>query len=78
MTYGQKRFFDYIMKRALEQKEKDLEALLKEGFSKQAKGVFTAEYREEYASRMLALLKPEHMEEVKAIMDQYGPEDTNS
>ncbi len=72
MNEGQERFFNFILERALEGKQEEARALMNESFEKQAQGAFTKEYAMAFMPRMLALLKPEHVEEVKGIMMQYG------
>lgn len=72
MNEGQQRFFHFILERVLDGKQEDAKALLSESFGKQAEGSFTQEYAMAFMPRMLALLKPEHVEEVKGIMIQYG------
>ena len=48
------------------------EELLAEAFKHQDEGNLSAEYLEEVKQKYLALIKPEHMAEVKMIMSQYG------
>jgi hypothetical protein len=73
MNEGQKKFFDFILERVQNGKEEDAKALLNEGFAKQADGTFTAEYSQEIIPKYLAILKPECAEEVKNIMENFGP-----
>ena len=73
MNEGQKKFFDFILERIQNGKEDEAKALLEEGFSKQADGTFTAEYSREIIPKYLAILKPEYIEEVKNIMENFGP-----
>ena len=70
---GQQKFFDFIMDRVQEDKQDEAQALLEESFAKQADGTFNAEYLATFAPRMIVLLKPEAIEEVKGIMAGFGP-----
>ncbi len=72
MNEGQERFYHFILERVLGEKLEDAKALLNEGFDKQANGGFDGAYAAGYAQKMLSMLKPEHVEEVKAIMQQFG------
>jgi len=47
-------------------------ALINESFGKQANGTFSAEYLGVFIPKMITLLKPENINEVKAIMSQFG------
>lgn len=71
MNNGQERFFNFIMERvALENKDKAKE-LLNESFKKQDEGTFNKEYMMSFIPRMLELIKPECIEEVKNIMANH-------
>lgn len=72
MNNGQEKFFNFIMERvALENQDKAKE-LLSESFAKQNEGTFNKEYMMSFIPRMIALLKPECVEEVKNIMNNYN------
>ncbi|WP_100488457.1 hypothetical protein [Sporolactobacillus pectinivorans] len=73
MNPGQEKFFNFIMERIQDGKQDETKALLNESFSKQADGTFNAEYLTSFATRMIALLKPAYVDEVKTIMSQFGP-----
>lgn len=68
MNQGQERFFNFIMDRVTEANQAEAKALLTESFAKQAEGTFNAEYMASFIPKMLVLLKPECIEEVKTIM----------
>jgi len=76
MNPGQEKFYNFIMERVQAGKQDEANALLKESFAKQADGTFNAEYLKSFAPRMIAILKPECVAEVKAIMSQFGPSHT--
>lgn len=68
MNNGQERFYTYIIERVeLENQEKAKE-ILRESFAKQEEGTFNKEYMMGFIPRMLELIKPECIEEVKNIM----------
>jgi chloramphenicol 3-O-phosphotransferase len=51
---------------------------LNESFGRQASGTFDQTYLDGFIPRMIALLKPESINEVKAIMSQFGQGFTKS
>lgn len=77
MNQGQKKFFDFILERTKAGRAAEAESLLKEGFAKQADGTFTPEYLAGYTPQLLALLKPEHVDEVRQITEQFGKDRTD-
>lgn len=72
MNPGQKLFYDFIMERAKDEKKAEAKALLGEGFSRQAAGTFDKGYFQEIVPRILDLIKPEAVNEVKAAMEDFG------
>ena len=72
MNPGQKQFFDYIMERTRPEQTDDMKALLEENFQRQEAGTFTPGYLAESMPKMYAMLKPEHVGEVKAVTEQFG------
>lgn len=72
MDHGQEQFYNFILERVQEGKQDDAKALLSESFAKQADGSFNAEYMENFIPRMMAILKPECMEEVQNIMQGFS------
>lgn len=71
MNNGQERSFNFIMERvALENQDKAKE-LLNESFKKQDEGTFNKEYMMNFIPRMLELIKPECIEEVKNIVANH-------
>lgn len=71
MNQGQEQFFHFILERVQDDKQDEAKALLAESFSKQADGTFNSEYAASFIPRMVAILKPESIEEVKGIMTQF-------
>lgn len=71
MNNGQEKFFNFIMERVdLENQDKAKE-LLSESFAKQDEGTFNQEYMMNFIPRMLKLIKPEFLDEVKNIMSNH-------
>ncbi|WP_270660127.1 hypothetical protein [Paraclostridium bifermentans] len=71
MNNGQERFFNFIMERVLLENQDKAKALLNESFKKQDEGTFNKEYMMSFIPRMLELIKPESIEEVKNIMANH-------
>lgn len=72
MNPGQEQFLNFILERIQDGKQEEARTLLVESFDKKASGAFNGEYMKGFGMRMLAMLKPEHVQEVQAIMTQYG------
>ena len=77
MNAGQNQFVDLIMERTQETQKEAMQALLEEGFAKQANGTFTPEYLAGYTPKMLDMLKPEYVAEVREITEKFGQARTN-
>lgn len=71
MNQGQERFYHFIMERVQEAHTEDAKALLEGSFAKQADGTFGPEYLAEFKPKMLGWLKPEYIEEVQQIMNNF-------
>lgn len=71
MNSNQQRFFDFIMERVELENQYKAKELLNESFDKQNKGTFNKEYIKNFIPRMLELIKPEYVDEVKDIMLNY-------
>ncbi len=72
MNPGQEHFLSFIIDRVQDGKQEDAKALLNESFAKQAEGSFDAAYLQDFAPRMMALLRPECVGEVQTVMDSFG------
>lgn len=72
MNQGQEKFLGFILERVQEDKVDEAKALLDESFKKQSDGTFSHEYIMEFIPKMIALLKADKVEEVKAIMEQFA------
>ena len=69
---AQQMFSSFILQRVKEDKIEEAKALLAENFKKQDEGTFTREDIEQFVPKMLNLLKPEKIEEIKAVAKQFS------
>jgi hypothetical protein len=72
MNQGQEKFLGFILERVKEDKIEEAKALLADNFKKQAEGNFTQDDVIQFIPKMIALLKPDKVEEVKAVMEQFS------
>lgn len=72
MNSGQERFYNFIMERVELKDQEKAKELLSESFAKQEEGTFNKEYMMSFMPRMLKLIKPEFVEEIKNIMLNYN------
>ena len=63
MNPGQKQFNDFMLERAQPGKEEEITSIMEESFQRQNNGTFSAEYLSEIIPKMMALLRPECIEE---------------
>lgn len=68
MNKGQEKFFEFIMQNVEEKNQEKAKELLAESFGKQDNGTFNKEYMITFIPRMIELIKPENIEQVKSIM----------
>lgn len=71
MNKGQEMFYNFIMQHVEEKNHDKAKELLSESFGKQTDGTFNEEYLAAFIPRMLELIKPESMEQVKNIMMNF-------
>lgn len=69
MKAQQEKFYNFIMERVTD-KDKAKE-LLAESFKKQEEGSFNKEYMMTFIPKMLQIIKPEFIDEVKEIMANH-------
>ncbi|MGE7632019.1 hypothetical protein ACQKMZ_06570 [Bacillus paramycoides] len=69
---GQEMFLNFILQRVQEDKQDETKAILTENFKKQDEGAFSKEDIEQFIPKMISLLKPEKLEEVKAVVKQFS------
>lgn len=68
MNKGQEKFLEFIIQNVEEKNQDKAKELLAESFGKQDDGTFNKEYMMTFIPRMLELIKPENIEQVKSIM----------
>lgn len=68
MNQGQEMFYNFIMQNVEDENKDRAKELLSESFKKQDDGTFNQEYMVSFIPRMLELIKPESVEQVKSIM----------
>lgn len=71
MNTGQEKFFNFIIERVEVKNQDKAKVLLNESFEKQDSGTFNKEYMMSFIPRMLELIKPEYVQEVKNIMSNH-------
>ena len=69
---GQEMFLSFILQRVKEDKVEEAKELLAENFKKQDENTFTKEDIEQFIPKMMNLLKPDKIEEVKAVTKQFS------
>lgn len=69
---GQEMFLNFILQRVKEDKVEEAKGILAENFKKLDEGTFTKEDIEQFIPKMMNILKPEKMEEVKAVAKQFS------
>lgn len=72
MNPGQQKFKSFILERVKEGEQDKAEVLLSESFQKLDERSFDQSYLKSFMLRMKSLLKREHVEEVEAIMKEFG------
>jgi len=65
MNEQQQMFHDFALKRVMPGKETELEAIMAESYKKQDDGTFTPEYMSKVVQEIIALVRPEFVEEFK-------------
>lgn len=65
MNPGQANFYNFIMERVQTGKETEIKAILEESFKKQDEGTFSPEYMGQIMPKMLELVRPECLDELK-------------
>lgn len=68
MNKGQEMFYNFIMQNVEDENKDRAKELLSESFKKQDDGTFNQEYMMSFIPRMLEIIKPESVEQVKNIM----------
>ena len=69
---AQEMFLNFILQRVQAGKEDEAKEILIENFRKQDEGTFTQEDIAQFVPKMLSLLNPDKIEEIKAIAKQFA------
>lgn len=72
MNNGQEQFLGFILQRVKDDKVDEAKLLLADSFKKQSEGTFTHDDIMQFIPQMIALLKPDKVEEVQAVMKQFA------
>ena len=71
---GQEMFLEFILQRVQEGKEEEAREILTENFRKQAEGTFSQEDIQAFIPKMISLIKPEKLDEIKAVVQRFSGE----
>ncbi|MEH7386387.1 hypothetical protein V7147_13405 [Bacillus sp. JJ1521] len=69
---GQEMFLNFILQRVQEGKEDEAREILTENFRKQQEGTFSQKDIQEFLPKMISLLKPDKLEEIKAVVKNFA------
>ena len=69
---AQEMFLNFILQRVQVGKEDEAKEILIENFRKQDEGTFTQEDIAQFVHKMLSLLNPDKIDEIKAIATQFA------
>jgi hypothetical protein len=72
MNQGQEKFMGFILERVKDGDVEEAKTLLSDNFKKQSEGNFTQADIAEFIPKIISLLKPDKIEEVKAVMKQFA------
>ena len=71
MNPGQTKFYEFILERVAIKDHDKAKSYLKESFEKQANGTFDKAFLTLIQTKILAIVKPESLEEVKQAMSRF-------
>lgn len=72
MNEGQERFYQFMLERVQEDRQEEVKEMLAESFAKQADGTFDAAYMTAFVPKIMAMVKPEDVEEVQNVMQGFA------
>ncbi|MCO5385137.1 hypothetical protein [Desulfosporosinus sp.] len=72
MNHEQEQFLSFILERVKDDKVEEAKELLVENFKKLTEGNFTQDDIMLFFPKMIALLKPEKLEEVQTVVMQFA------
>lgn len=71
MNEGQKKFQEFIMNAVKEERKEEAGKLLEESFAKQADGSFNMMYLASFVPKMMDMIKPDQLENVRSVMENF-------
>lgn len=72
MNNKQEQFLNYILKRVQDGKVDEAQALINENFKKQEAGTFTRADIGEFIPKITMLIKPNHVDEVHNVIQEFA------
>lgn len=72
MNQEEEQFLSFILERVKDDKVEEAKGLLAENFKKLTEGNFTQNDIVQFIPKMIALLKPEKLEEVQTVVMQFA------
>ena len=72
MNPGQQQFYTFFMERVRDDKKEEAKTLLEESFAKQAAGTFNRAYLHDMMPKIITIVKPEAVEDLKAAMSHFA------
>jgi hypothetical protein len=72
MNDGQAKFFEYMVDCIQNDKKEEGTLLLEKAFQNQADASFGVKELEDFNAQILEMIKPEHLKEVKDILNKFG------
>ena len=72
MNQGQKLFYNFFIERVQDDKKEVAKVLLEDSFKRQAEGTFNLTYFQEIMPKLISIIKPEAVEEVKEAMENFA------
>lgn len=72
MNPGQEKFLDFIVKMVKDEYKDTVKELMTENFKKQDDGTFSHEDMVDTQGKLMKMLKPESVEEVKQAMQHFA------
>lgn len=72
MHKGQEQFLEFVIEHTQKDQKATARTLLLEAFQRQENGGFSKEDLERLNGNLLALLRPESVDEVAAVLNQFG------
>lgn len=71
MNQGQEKFLGFFLEKAISEKHGEAKSMIGDMFEKMEKGELNVEHLSEAAPKMLEMIKDEHMDEVKGVIEGF-------